>query len=87
MADRNGNIGIRTGDTIIHCNRQFTIVHICIEECMDGMVLMVRAFDPEMADREQQKAISVDQTKNRVLDIIKKMTEGGGGGALGGIRD
>lgn len=79
MTERNDNIGIRTGDTIIHCNRQFTIVNIMCEEHVDGMVLSIRAFDPDMANREQQKAINMDQTKDQVMNMIKKMAEGGGG--------
>ena len=76
---KNENIGIRVGDSIIHCNREFTIVNIACEEHVDGMVLSIRAFDPDMANREQQKAISMDQTKDQVLSMIKKMAEGGGG--------
>lgn len=83
MTDREKNIGVRVGDTIVHCNRVFTIVDINCEEHVEGMVFTLRAFDPDMANREQQKAISMDQTKNQVLEMIKKMTEGGGHGGIG----
>lgn len=85
MIDREKNLGVRVGDTIIHCNREFTIVNINCEEQVEGMVLALRAFDPEMALREQQKAITVDQTKNQVMEMIKKITESGPGGIGFGI--
>jgi len=75
----NKTLGIRVGDSIIHCDREFTIVNITCEEHVDGMILSIRAFDPDMASREQQKAISAEQAKNQVVEMIKKMTEGGGG--------
>jgi hypothetical protein len=83
--NREDNLGIRVGDNIIHCNREFTIVNINCEEQVDGMVLTLRAFDPDMALREQQKAITVDQTKNQVMEMIRKITEGGPGGIGFGI--
>ena len=79
MSERESNIGIRVGDSIIHCNREFTSVNITCEEHVDGVVLAIRAFDPDMASREQQKAITMEQTKNQMVEMIKKMTEGGGG--------
>jgi len=85
MTDREKNLGVRVGDTIIHCNRIFTIVDINCEEHVDGMIFTLRAFDPDMALREQQKTINMDQTKNQVLEMIKKMTEGGHGGIGFGI--
>lgn len=81
MNSREDNLGIRVGDSIIHCNRIFTIVNIGCEEQVEGMVLSLRAFDPDMATREQEKAIKVEQTQNQVVDMLKKIT--GEGGALG----
>lgn len=83
MTDREKNLGVRVGDNIIHCNRTFTIMNISCEEQAEGMVLSLRAFDPDMANREQQKAISMEQTQHQIVEMLKKVT--GEGGPLGGI--
>lgn len=72
-------MGLKVGDTIIHLERLFTIVNIHSEEHIDGSVLTIRAFDPDMASREQQKAINAEQVKDQMMEMIKKMTEGGNG--------
>jgi len=83
MTDRENNLGVRVGDSIVHCNRIFTIVNIGCEEQVEGMVLSIRAFDPDMATREQEKAIKVEQTHNQVVDMLRKIT--GEGGPLGSV--
>lgn len=85
MMDREKNLGVRVGDSIIHCNRQFTIVHIQCEEQVEGMVLSIRAYDPDMANKIHQKTITAEQTGNQIMDMIRKMTEGGPGGLSFGI--
>jgi hypothetical protein len=80
-------LGIRVGDMIIHKDCNFVIVDIRCDESMEGTVLHIRAFDPSMADTEQQRKIKVDQTSNNFLDMFKKLSEGGkeGGVNLGGF--
>lgn len=88
MSNEQRPMGLRVGDTLIHCERVFTIVNINCEEHVDGMVLQIRAFDPDMANREQQKAINAEQAKDQMIEMIKKMTEGGPGGIgfnIGGV--
>ena len=79
MSDREKNLGVRVGDTIVHCNRQFTIVSIQCEEQVEGMVLAIRAYDPDMASKIQHKTIVAEQTGNQVMDMIRKIAEGGPG--------
>jgi hypothetical protein len=79
MSEKEKNLGVRVGDTIIHCNRSFTIVNIQCEEQVEGMVLAVRAYDPDMASKIHQKTIVAEQTGNQVMDMIRKITEGGPG--------
>lgn len=69
---------IRIGETIEYGGERFVIVDIRQEQSMGGMTLDVRGYDPDMANREQQKAIKMDQTSNQMLEMIKKLTEGGG---------
>ena len=72
------NLGVRVGDSIIHKNCEFVIVDIRCDEGMDGAELFIRAFDPNKADIEQQKKMKMDQTSNNFLDMLKKLSEGGG---------
>ena len=74
---------IKIGCPIEHGGEKFVVVNIKHEQTMDGMILQVTAFDPDMANKEQQKAIKVEQTQNQLVDVLKKMT--GEGGPLGGI--
>jgi GH35 family endo-1,4-beta-xylanase len=85
MADCEKNLGVRIGDTIIHKNLQYTIVNIECQEIVEGSTLLIRALDTDMALREQQKNMSndrsrdsIDQTRDQVLDMIKKITKDGG---------
>lgn len=75
---------IKIGETIDYGGKQFVVVLLNQEEALEGGVLLIRALDPEMASREQQKAIKVEQTSNQMLDMVKKLTEGGAGG-FGGM--
>jgi Na+-translocating ferredoxin:NAD+ oxidoreductase RnfC subunit len=80
MVDREKNLGVRVGDSIIHCNGEFTIVDIKREETSEGMKIWIVAIDPDMADREQQKQIAQDQIGERITELIKKLAEKGIGG-------
>jgi hypothetical protein len=82
MNDREKNLGVRIGDTIIHKNCEFIIVDIRCDEGMDGAELIIRAFDPHKADVEQQKRMKMEQTSNNFLDMFKKLSEGGGAEGL-----
>jgi len=74
---------VKIGETIEHGGEKFVVVDIKHNETMDGMVLYLTAFDPHMADKEQHKAIKIEQTQAQIVDMLKKMT--GEGGPLGGI--
>jgi len=74
---------IKIGETIEHGGERFVVVNIQHEETMEGMILVVRAFDPDMANKEQQKAMKMEQTQHQVIEMLRKMT--GEGGPLGGI--
>lgn len=76
--------GIKVGDKIIHKGCEYVIVDIRCDEGMEGAQLYIRAFDPSMADMEQQKKMKVEQTSNNFLDMLKKLSEGGGG-MIGGF--
>jgi hypothetical protein len=81
-------MSIRIGELIAHGGEQFVIVNIKHEQTVNGMILVVTAFDSDMASREQQKAIKVEQTQESVVDLIKKIAEQGGGGLgfnIGGV--
>lgn len=82
--DREKNLGVRVGDSIIHCNAEFTIIDIRRDENMEGIRLFIHAIDPDAADKEQQKAISMDQTGQQIMELVKKITEKGLGG-IGGM--
>lgn len=75
---------IKIGETIEHGGQDFVVVDIKHHASMDGMALHILAYDPDMANKEQQKAIKIDQTNQNVIDMLKKLTEGGGLN-LGGI--
>jgi len=74
---------IKIGEIIEHGGERFVVVNIQHEETMEGMILVVRAFDPDMANKEQQKAMKMEQTQHQVIEMLRKMT--GEGGPLGGI--
>jgi len=71
-------MNIKIGAPIEHGGERFVIVNIKHEQTMDGMVLIMTAFDPDMASREQGKAIKVEQTQSQVIDMLKKITGEGG---------
>lgn len=68
---------IKIGEPLEHGGQKFVVVDIKHQSNMDGVVLIVTAYDPSMADKEQQKSIKVDQISNQVMDLVKKATEGG----------
>lgn len=78
--DREKNLGVRVGDTIIHKNLEYIIMDIRCNEGLDGGELIINAIDPNKADMEQQKKIKMDQTASNFLDLIKKISEGPLGG-------
>lgn len=84
MTDREKNLGVRVGDSIIHCNGEFTIVNIQREETPEGMRLYIVAIDPDMADKEQRRQIEGEQIGNKITELVKKVAEKGLGG-LGGF--
>lgn len=69
---------IKIGCGIEHGGERFVVVNIKHEQTMDGMILIITAFDPDMANKEQQKAIKVEQTQGQVIDMLKKITGEGG---------
>lgn len=69
---------IKIGGAIEHGGEKFVVVNVKHEETPSGMILIVTAFDPEMANQEQQKAIKVEQTQGQVIDMLKKITGEGG---------
>ena len=78
---------IKIGEAVEHGGQNFVVVEIKHHATMDGVMLNLIAYDPEMANKEQQKAIKMDQTSQNVIDMLKKITEGGGlnlGGMIGG---
>lgn len=74
---------IKIGESIEHGGERFVVVNIKHEQTMDGMVLNIVAYSPDMADKEQQKAMKMEQTQAQIVDMLKKVT--GEGGPLGGI--
>lgn len=76
-------MNIKIGETIEYKNQKFVVVNIDCQETVEGSTLMIRLFNVDMANREQQKLINLDETKERVIDMIKKMTESGGLGGIG----
>lgn len=74
---------MRIGEAIEHGGERFVIVDIKHHETMDGKILYMTAYDPNMADKEQQKQIKMEQTSNQMIDMLKKIT--GEGGPLGGF--
>lgn len=73
---------IKIGGTIEHGGQQFVVMDIKHQETMDGAVLYLIAYDPNMADKEQRKAIKMNQTSEQMIDMLKKLT--GEGGPFGG---
>lgn len=81
--DREKNLGLRVGDTIIHCNETFTIVNIQRNETSEGKHIVISAVDPEMADKGQQRQIIHDQVGDKIMELMKKLADKG----LGGLTD
>lgn len=90
MTDREKNLGVRVGDTIIHRNCEFVIVGITREETPEGMRIVIVAIDPDMADKEQQKQIEGEQIGNKITELVKNLADKGldgmgvGGFGMGG---
>lgn len=75
-------MNIAIGTKLIHGGAEFVVVDIKHNATADGTILQLVAFDPEMAKQERQKAITMEQTGNSIMDLVKKIVEGGG---LGGF--
>lgn len=69
---------MKIGEAVEHGGQKFVIVDVKHHATMDGVVLVVTAYDPDMANKEQQKQIKMDQTSQNIVDMLKKVTEGGG---------
>lgn len=78
--DRKDNLGVRVRDSIIHCNREFTIIDIRVDEDVDGMVLYIKAVDLNMANRDESRLNEINEMGTKMMNLIKKMTEKGLGG-------
>jgi translation elongation factor EF-Ts len=76
-------MGLKVGDSVIHCDRMFTITNMRCDECAEGIVLHIRACDPDMANREQQSALNVEQTKEQLMETLRKLMGEGGHGGMG----
>jgi hypothetical protein len=73
---------IRIGEEVEHGGQRFVVVDIKHQATMDGVVLQVVGYDPEMANKQQHKAIKVEQTQEQIIDMLKRLT---GEGGIGGI--
>jgi hypothetical protein len=82
-SSREKNIGLRVGDTVIHCNDEFVIIDIRREENSEGIRLSVYAADPDQASKRQEEQIKQDQIIDKGTELIRKITEKG----LGGLGD
>lgn len=83
-SSREQNLGLRIGDTIIHCNDEFVVVDIKREEKSDGMQIVIYAVDPDQASKVQEEQIKSDQMMTGIMDIARKVMDKGIGG-LGDI--
>ncbi len=77
MVDREKNLGVRVGDTIVHCNEVFVIVEMQRHEVSGGMRLLIFAMDADQADKNQQEEIKQHQTVSKVTELVNKLTERG----------
>jgi biotin synthase-related radical SAM superfamily protein len=75
-------MNIVIGTVIEHGTTRFVVVDIKHNVTADGAVLQLVAFDPEMAKQERQKAITMEQTGNSIMELVKKVVEGGGIGGF-----
>lgn len=82
-ANRQQSMGCRVGDTVIHCNDEFTIIDIRREESPEGMKLVIYCADPEQANKMQVDNIGHNQMYDQVMELMKKITDKG----LGGLGD
>ena len=80
MTNREGNIGVRVGDSIVHCNREFTIIDIRVDESIEGLTLFVRGADKDLANKEHMKSVEMGHITSQVTELVKKLTEKGLGG-------
>lgn len=80
MSNRESNLGVRVGDTIIHCNGQFVIVDIRRDEGIEGVSLYIHAADPATVKRNETKSIEAEEIGGKITELIKKLTDRGIGG-------
>lgn len=71
-------MNMRIGEGVEHGGQKFVIVDVKHHATMDGVMLIVTAYDPNMANKEQEKQIKMDQTSQNMIEMLKKLTEGGG---------
>lgn len=72
------------GTEIEFGGEKFQVVNIRREDTTEGKVLYLAAYDPSMADKEQQTRIKMSQTGDGLIDMIKGMIEKGKKGDFGG---
>lgn len=72
------------GTEIEFGGEKFQVVNIRREDTTEGKVVYLAAYDPTMADREQQTRMKMSQTGEGLVDILKNMIEKGKRGDLGG---
>lgn len=80
---RESNLGLRIGDTVVHCNDQFVIVDIRREETVDGMKIFIMGTDPDVADKVQRKDIEYNALMEKMTGLLKGLADRGLGGLEG----
>lgn len=80
--DREQNLGVRIRDSIIHCNREFTITHIHVWESSEGMKLSIEAGDLIAVNKEETKKVEMDDVTQKMMEMLRKLFEGGYPGGL-----
>lgn len=82
---KGGEMNTKIGDTVEHGGEKFTVVDIKHHQTIDGKVLYLTAYDPDLANKMQQDQIKAKQTGENFLDMLRKLSEGGKGFDLGGF--
>ena len=80
---RETNLGLRVGDTVIHCNDSFTIVDVRRQEEVDGMKLVIIATDSDQANKLHQDQITHSQLFEKMTELFNRLADKG----LGGLED
>lgn len=74
---------VNIGEQIEFGGAKFIIVKVNRDDNMDGKVLCITGFDPDMANKEQQKQIKTDQIQETLVDTLNKLLKKGGEGGFG----